>query len=132
MLGIHLILMRIWIQDPGSPLEKIDPNPGHSFKIYWIFFNKAEFWHFLSYFFAYFYAETWWTIQKVGNFYNLTYSVQIWVLRLNQFFLQFWLIFYPLDPDPWIRIFLWIQICIQEAKILWIQWIRIPDPKHCF
>ena len=37
------------------------------------------------------------------------------------FFLQFWLIFYPLDPG--IRIFL--RIRIQEAKILRIQRIRI-------
>ena len=34
----------------------------------------------------------------------------------NLSFLSFWLIFYPLDPDPWIRIFL--RIRIQEAKIL--------------
>ena len=32
---------------------------------------------------------------------------------------SFWLIFCPLDPDPWIRIFL--RIRIQEAKILRIQ-----------
>jgi len=31
-------------------------------------------------------------------------------------------IFYPLDPDPWIRIFL--QIRIQEAKILRIRILR--------
>jgi len=31
--------------------------------------------------------------------------------------------FYPLDPDPWIHIFLSIRI--QEAKILRIQRIRI-------
>ena len=40
-------------------------------------------------------------------------------------FESFWLIFWPLDPDPWIRIFLRIQILIQEAKILGIQRIRI-------
>ena len=39
------------------------------------------------------------------------------------FFCSFWLIFYALDPDPWIRIFLLIRI--QEAKILRIQRIRI-------
>ena len=35
------------------------------------------------------------------------------------------MIFCPLDPDPWIRIFLRIRIRIQEAKILRIQRIRI-------
>ena len=47
------------------------------------------------------------------------------------FFFSFWLIFYPLDPDPWIRIFLRIQI--QEGKILRIQRIRIlsTGPKKC-
>ena len=44
--------------------------------------------------------------------------VQIWVLRFNFFFCSFWLIFCPLDPDPWIRIFLRNRIRIQEAKIL--------------
>ena len=39
------------------------------------------------------------------------------------FFYSFWLISYPLDPDPWIRIFL--RIRIQEAKILRIQQIRV-------
>ena len=50
-------------------------------------------------------------------------KVQIWVLGVKKFFFSFWLIFYPLDPDPWIRIFL--RIRIQEAKILRIQRIRI-------
>ena len=36
---------------------------------------------------------------------------------------SFWLIFCPLDPDPWIRIFL--RIPVQEAKILRIQRIQI-------
>ena len=90
----------------------MDPDPGHFFKIYWIFcFN----------FFADFYSKTWWTIQKWGNIYNIFFfEVQSWVLGVKKFFL---LIFYPLDPDPWIRIFL--RIRIQEAKILLIQRIRI-------
>ena len=41
----------------------------------------------------------------------------------KHFFCSFWLIFSPLDPDRWIRKFL--QIRIQEAKILRICWIRI-------
>ena len=49
--------------------------------------------------------------------------VQIWVLRVKLFSCSFWLIFCPLDPDTWIRIFL--RIRIQEVKILGIQRIRI-------
>ena len=41
----------------------------------------------------------------------------------KDFFLQFFVAFFPLDSDPWIRIFL--RIRIQEAKILRIHWIRI-------
>ena len=44
------------------------------------------------------------------------------------FFLRFWLIFCPLDPDPWIRIFL--QILIQEAKILRTQRILSTAGKY--
>ena len=35
VLRIHLILMRIQILDPHW--KKMDPDPGHFFKIYWIF-----------------------------------------------------------------------------------------------
>jgi len=42
-------------------------------------------------------------------------------LNVKKFFLPFLIDIYPFDPDPWIRIFLWIRI--QEAKILRIQWI---------
>ena len=38
---------------------------------------------------------------------------------LQFFFRSFWLIFYPLNPDPWIHIFLLIRV--QEAKILRIR-----------
>ena len=43
----------------------------------------------------------------------------------KSFFCSFWLIFYPLDPDSRIRIFLRSLVRIQEAKILRIQRIRI-------
>jgi len=106
----------------------MDPDPGHFFKIYWIFLSKNNYQIFCYIFFAYFYSKTWWTIQKWGNFYNLSFfsKVQNWVLgvkKLFVFFSIFWSIFYPLDLDPWIRIFL--RIRIQEAKILRIQRIRI-------
>ena len=40
-------------QDPGSALENIDAYPGHEhfFKIYWIFFHKAELSTYFSSFF---------------------------------------------------------------------------------
>ena len=41
------------------------------------------------------------------------------------FFCSFWLIFYALDPNLWIRIFLKIWIWIQEDKFLRIQRIQI-------
>ena len=53
---------------------------------------------------------------------SLLSKVQNWVLGVN-FFLKFLVDIYPLDPDPWIRIF--FRIRIQEAKILRIQRIRI-------
>ena len=55
---------------------------------------------------------------------SLFSKVQNQGLGVKKFcFCSFWLIFYPLDPDPWIHIFLSIRI--QEAKILRIQRIRI-------
>ena len=75
------------------------------------------------FFFVHFYPRTLWTIKKWGNFYNF------FVFKI--FFCRFWLIFYPLDPDSWICMFLLFQI--QETKILWIQWIRIlSTPKYWF
>ena len=44
------------------------------------------------------------------------------------FFLRFWSIFYPFDPDPWIRIIL--RIRIQEAQNLADPADPDPDPKH--
>ena len=32
-------------------------------------------------------------------------TVQIWVQRVKKIFCSFWLIFCPMNPDPWIRIF---------------------------
>ena len=52
VLRIYLILMQIRILDPHW--KKMKPDPGYFFKIYWLFFNKAEFSNFLSYFFRLF------------------------------------------------------------------------------
>ena len=48
---------------------------------------------------------------------SLFSKVHLGFMSKKDFFCSFWLIFYPLDPDPWIRIFLRIQIWIQAAKI---------------
>jgi len=94
-----------------------DPDPGHYFKIYWISLTKKNYLKIFCFIlFAYFYPKTWWTIQKRS--YNLSFlKSSDWGFRSKKgcFFCSFWLIFYPLDADPWIRIFL--RIRIQEAKI---------------
>ena len=78
-----------------------DPDPGHFYKIYWIFLAENNFQIFCFIFLAYFYPKTWWIIQKWGNFYNLFFSkVQILDLEVKKVFCSFLLIFYPLDPDP--------------------------------
>ena len=48
VLTIHLILMRIRILD--QHWEKMDPDPGHFFKIYWIFLTKNNFQFFFIFF----------------------------------------------------------------------------------
>ena len=55
--------------------------------------------------------------------FSLFSTVQIWFLRGKSLVCNFWLIFWPLDPDSWIRIIL--RNRIQNAKILRIQGIRI-------
>ena len=120
VLRIHLILMRIRILD--QHWKKTDPDPGHLFKIYWIFLTKQNFQICCLTFFAYFYAKTWWTIQKSGNFYNLSFYYLFWFWE-KTFFCSFWLIFCLLDPDPWIRIF--VRIRFQESKIFRIRRIQI-------
>ena len=58
--------------DPGSALEKMDPDPGQFFKIFWIFKHS----------------------QRLENLLNFFFSIdQIWVLRAKKFLFQF------LDPD---------------------------------
>ena len=60
---------------------------------------------------------------EMSKFFNLSFFISSDLgFRSKFFFYSFWSLFYPLDPDPWIRIFL---IRIQEAKILQIQRIRI-------
>ena len=68
VLRIHLILMRIRIRILDPHWKKTDPDPGHYFKIYWIFLTKNNFQIFCFIFFAYFYPKTWWIIQIWGHF----------------------------------------------------------------
>ena len=130
MLRIHLILMRIRILDPHWKKLDPDPDPGHFFR-FTDFFIKIIFK--FKVFFAYFYPETWWTIQKWGNFYNLSFfNSSDSGFRSKKFFLQFLFdilhlgsgsvdphIFAGPDPD-------------QEAKILRIQRIRMLSTVNYF
>ena len=127
--------MRIQIRILDPHREKMDPDlnpdpdPGYFHKIYWIFFfNKAECSIFLSYFFRIFFLLKLNTIQKSGNFYNLSFFNSSDLGFESNFFGSFLLIFCPSDPDPRIGIFL--RIRIQEAKILGIQRIRIKGAKY--
>ena len=117
--------MRIRILDPGSALEKMDPDPGYFFKIYWVFFNKAEFSNYflLNFFFAYFYAKLYKAFRNQEMFIISLFQWFKFGFGVNILLCSFWLIFCSLDPDPGSRIFL--RIRIQEAKIFRIQRIRI-------
>ena len=111
--------------DPGSWIrtgKKIDPDPdpGHFCKIYWNFLTKQNFQIFAFIFSFIFILKLDEPFRNEEIFIIFFKSSDLGVKKF--FFLSFWLIFYPLDPDPWIRIFL--RIRIQEAKILWIQRIR--------
>ena len=62
--------------------------------------------------------------QKWGNFYNLSFfrSLDFDFRSKKGLFCSFWLIFYPLDPNPWIRIFVDPDPGSQNLADL--------DPKH--
>ena len=87
-------------------------DPGHFFKIYWFLKKKNNF-----QFFCFIFILKPFRNDEIFIIF-LFPKVQIWV---SFFFLQFLVDFNPLDPDPWVRIFLRIR----EAKILRIQRIRI-------
>jgi len=93
VLRIHLILMRIRILDPHW--KKMDPDPGHFFKIYLIFLTKNNFQIFCFIFFANFYPKTHEPFRNEEFFYNLSFfKSSDFAFRSKNFFLQF------LDPDP--------------------------------
>ena len=111
MLRIHLFLMRIRIRILDPHWKKMDPDPnpdpgldpGHFYKIYWIIIFK---------FFVLFFSHIF-ILQLDEPFRNeeifiisLFFKVHILDLEVKKvFFAVFWLIFCPLDPDSWIRIF---------------------------
>ena len=130
MLRIHLILMRIRILNTHwkkmDPDPNPDPDPGHFYKIYWIFVTKNNFQIFCFIFSHIFILNLDKQFRNEEIFIISFFSSKLQILVLgvkNVFFCSFWLIFYPLDPDPLIRIFL--RIRIQKAKILRIQRIQI-------
>ena len=95
--------IRIWILVPHW--KKMDPDPGNFFKIYWIFFFDTKFQILVS-FIAYFVQKLDEPFRKEETLIISLSKVQIWCLGVKKiFFCKFWLIFYPLGPDPWIRIF---------------------------
>jgi len=116
VLRIHLILMRIRILDPQW--IKMDLDPGNFFRIYWIFLTKII--SIFCFIFFVFLSQNLINNSEMRNFYNLSFfkSSELGFRSKKVFFCSFWVIFYPLDPHPWIRIFFWIRIRIQEAKIL--------------
>ena len=96
MLRIYLILIRIQILDPYW--KKMDPDPYNFFQIYWIFLTKNC--QNLCLFFAYFYAKPWRTIQKSGNFKNLSFfNSSDLGLESKNFFLQFFVVCLPLGSE---------------------------------
>ena len=118
--------IRIRILDLHWKKMDPDPDPGHFFKIYWIFItlNNFQNWSVI------FILKLDELFRNEENFIISFFSkFQILVLGVKEFFFSVWLIFYPLDPDPWIRIFL--RIRIQKAKILRIR-IGNVYPKYLF
>ena len=96
--------MRIRILDPHW--NKMEPDPGRSFLLtFTVFFDKAEFPNFLSYFFRLFLCLNFINHSEIMKF---LLSLFLWVLRVKIFCFAVFRLYFP----PWIRI--WIQ----EAKIL--------------
>ena len=87
-----------------------DPDPGHFIKIYWTKNNFQIFCLFFSLIF----------ILKLDEPFRNEEIFLIFLFFKSSdlgFRSKKVLIFYPFDPDPWIRIFLRIRNRIQEAKI---------------
>ena len=107
MLWINLILMRIRILDPHR-IKRIRIR----IQVISLKFTKFSFYLFSIFILKPFRNKE---IFKISLF----SKVKIWVLGVNKFFYSV----FGSYVTPWSRIFL--RIRIQEAKILWIQRIRI-------
>ena len=108
--------------------KKMDPNLNthhdHFFKIYWIIITKQNCQIMFLLLFACFMLKLDKPFRNQEIFIiSIFFNSSDLGFDSKFFFYSFWLIFCPLDPDLWIRIFL--RIRIQEAKILRIQRIRI-------
>ena len=81
--------------------KKMDPDPGDFFQIYWIFLTKQNFQIFRLFFLLIILLKIDEPF-RIRKFLKISlFSInQIWILRVNNFFCSFWLIFFPLDPDP--------------------------------
>ena len=108
-----------------------DPNPIRTQVIslrFTEFFNKKLFSNFVLFFWLIFILKLNEPFRNEEIFtISLFSKVQIWVLGVKFFFCSFWLIFYHLDPDLWIRIFLRIR----GSQNLEDPTDPDPDPKHC-
>jgi len=93
VLRIHLILMRILMQILDPHWKKNGSGSRLWIFLYYLLnlFDKAIF-------------------KITFLFFSLIFINLMNHSEMIQFFLQFWLIFLPLDPDPWIRIFFRIRI----------------------
>ena len=130
VLWIHLIL----ILDPGSALEKKWIWSGSRSLTFLLSFNdffKEEFLKNLLFWLIFMLKlDERWRDESIFNN-SLFPAVQIWVLRVKEFFVAILLLkILSLDPDPCNRIFL--RIRIQEAKILRILILSISTACNLF
>ena len=128
VLRIHLILMRIRILDPHwKKMIRIQVISVRTTE----FFNNAEFSYLLSYFFTYFYAKTWWTIQKSWTFYDLSfYNSSDLGFENKHFFLQFLVVILPLRSES-MDLHIFVDLDPDPGRSQNIADPTDPDPKHC-
>ena len=100
---IYLILMRIRIQILDLHWKKMDPDSGYFCQIFWLF-NRAEFWTFVLFFSLIFMLKLDELFRNQENF-IIFFHITDLGFESKDFSCSFWSIFFPLDPDPWIRLF---------------------------
>ena len=92
-----------------------------NYEILFFFFNKTKIPNYFSYVFSLFLCKTCWTIQKSGNFNNLSFfkSLDLGFESKTVFFAVFGWYF-----APWIRIRIFFADSDPGSQ-------NHPDPKHC-